>query len=153
MADLSLPPGALAKPARGSAYLASKDRRADRRDAEQKELQAALKRDGRKCRFPGCKGRYRNLELPIDPCHMWQPDGTKHRKMGGDFTGQATQRQWICSMCRRHHVLYDAGEIDAQPVTDAGFDGPAAWYVLDEETGVMRHVATEVKRGISEARR
>ena len=95
------------KPAKGSAYMASKDRRADRRDAEQRELQDALKRDHRRCRFPHCAGKHRSLPLPIDPCHMTQPDGTKHRGIGGDKSEgqQRTQRQWIAAMCRRHHPL------------------------------------------------
>lgn len=151
MANPAYGANAFAKPAKGSAYLSSKDRRADRRDAEQKELQAALKREGRKCRWYDCTGTYRGLTLPIDPCHMTQPDGTKHRQMGGNPDGTATQKKWICALCRRHHTAYDAGQIDLQPLTDAGFDGPISMHERSE-SGRMECVAVESRIGVSEVR-
>jgi hypothetical protein len=134
------------KPMKGAFFLERKLRRAERIASEQTELQAALKRDGRKCRFPGCRGKLRGLDLPIDPCHVRQPDGTKHRKMGGDPTGHATDRQWTIALCRQCHGLYDAGAIDIEALTDDGMDGAVAFYRKHDETGVMEHVATERAR-------
>lgn len=149
-----LKPGALAKPPKGKALLASRERTSGRKAAEQKEMRAALDRDGggkgiRKCRFPACEFKSRNL--PIDPCHMRRPDGTKHRGIGGDKTetSERTEQAWICSFCRVHHGLYDADMIDAQAMTSAGFDDIAAFYKRNHETGRLEHWASESRIGVS----
>lgn len=107
----------LQKPALGTALLDRKDRRADRRAAEQMAMRAALKRDGRRCRWPGCTGKHRGLTLPVDPCHE------RHRGSGGNPKEDRTTRQTVLALCRRHHGQWDAGLIDIQPLTARGFDG------------------------------
>ena len=109
----------LQKPAKGSALLARRQRSASRRAAEQKAMQAAKRRDGHRCMFPGCP--YRTLELPIDACHLhgW------HRGMGGNPALDRTTPQQIISLCRLHHGEYDAGLIDIRPLdAHRGTDGP-----------------------------
>ena len=136
----------LQKPARGTALRERKDRRADRRAAEQRALQAALKRDGRRCRWPGCTGQYRGLTLPVDPAHL------VHRGMGGNAALDRTTRGGILALCRHHHGALDAGLLEIQATTDAGTDGPLAFFEKRLETCVMAHVATETRIGVSAAR-
>jgi len=144
MANTALPVGALKKPVKGSAYLAGRDRRADRRDAEQREMQAAMKRDRRRCRWPGCKGKHRGLDLPVDPSHQI------HRGFGGNPALDRTTRATVIALCRKCHQRWDAGEIDIMPRTSAGFDGPVAFHARDPESTVMLHVASERAIGILE---
>lgn len=149
MSNPSLGYSSLQKPVRGSALLDQRKRRAQAIAHEQGELQAALKRDHRKCRWPGCNGKHHGLTLPIDPCHLRQPDGTKHRGMGGDRTGERTDRRYIAALCRRHHGLLDAQEIDIVTLTDAGADDCLAFYAKHPETGKVEHIATETRVGVS----
>lgn len=136
------------KRAKGTAYMESKGRRADRVNAEQAALQAALKRDHRKCRWPNCTGKFRGLTLPIDPAHIFV-----HRGMGGDKLGTRTAQNLICGLCREHHRQLDADEIQIQAMDASLADGCLAFYVKDPETGVFVHIATEVRCGVSEPRR
>lgn len=115
------------KPMRGSALLERKERRANVKAHETREMQAALKRDGRKCRWPGCNGKYRGLTLPIDACHQ------KHRGSGGNPDGTRTTRQTIISLCRRHHGLWDSGLIKIEPrFPKLGFDGQICCEIPDD---------------------
>lgn len=126
------------KPARGTAYLEGRTRRAARRNAEQSVMRAAKKRDGGKCRRPGCKGTFEGLRLPIDACHG------VHRGAGGNPDGSRTaETRQIISLCRWHHSRWDAHLMRIDPLTDAGFDGPCAFYDRDEETGEFKHAASE----------
>jgi hypothetical protein len=153
MSNPDLASGALAKPLKGSGLLDKRARRARQIAHEQLELQAALKRDHRKCRWPNCKGTHKGLSLPIDPCHLRQPDGgPKHRGSGGNPDGSRTDRRYVAALCRRHHGLYDAGEIDIVPLTDAGADDVLAFYAKHPETGQVIHVATEQRIGVSVTR-
>ena len=144
MANRDLVAGALQKPMKGEALLDSRQRRADRVAQEQREMQAALHRDQRRCRFQPCV--YEPKKLPIDPCHQ------QHRGMGGDPSGERTTRESIVSLCRVHHGMYDRGEIDVQPRTDRGFDDVCDLYQVNPITGHLEHVASEVRIGISEPR-
>lgn len=142
----------LRKPQKGAHRLERLDRRADTVQHEQREMQAAMKRDGRKCRFAHCTGSYRGIRQPIDPAHVTQPNSEKHRGMGGDRTGGTrTSRQWVIALCRRHHELYDTNppQIDIEPITSAGMDGPVAFYERNKETGRMVHIFTEPARNAS----
>jgi len=103
------------KPRRGDALLERRTKRAATVKAEQAEMQAALKRDGRKCRWPGCI--YAAKKLPIDACHL------THRGMGGNPSRSRTTRQQIVALCRIHHGQLDAGEIEIVPLTRTGADG------------------------------
>lgn len=131
------------KPMKGAALLASRERRAVHVRDEQREMQAAKRRDGHKCRWPSCA--YAKRDLPIDACHL------VHRGMGGDPKRTRTTRDQIWAACRIHHGLYDRGEIDVQPLTSAGTDGPLAFY-RRAGSGRLEHVATEVRIGVSVTR-
>ena len=135
---MSEPPYGFPKPAKGTAYLASKERRADRRDAEQREMHAALVRDKRQCRIPGCTGKFRGLELAKDAAHIF-----RHRGMGGNPALDRTHRSDIACLCRRCHAMLDGGLLEIQPITDAGTDGALAFFRKHEETGSMIHFFTE----------
>jgi hypothetical protein len=132
------------KPVRGSALLARKERRSVRQRLEQKEMQAAKKRDHGKCRWPNCQ--YAKKDIPIDAAHI-----VRHRGMGGNPDGDRTTRNQVAALCRLHHGLFDAAEVDIQPTTDAGTDGPMAFYTKDKETGDFVHIATETRVGVSVA--
>lgn len=136
----------LQKPAKGAAYMASKDRRANRRDAEDAEMRAGRKRDGNRCRWPGCTGKYRGLDLPIDMAHFLE-----HRKMGGNPTGDRTMADLVVALCRRHHNALDDDVIGIEPTSDANANGLLAFYERNKETGQMEHIATETAIGVSVA--
>jgi len=146
--------GPLWKEARGTALKAAKERSAKRRAHEQRAMQAALDRDGggkgkRKCRVPTCACRSR--KYAIDPVHITQPDGTKHRGMGGDKTGARTDRRWIVSMCRISHGLYDGVDSPIRIVAHddrLGADGTLDWYLRSEKTGEWLGY-TEQRIGVS----
>lgn len=133
------------KQPRGTALLEARDRRAKRVAAEQKEMQAALKRDERRCRFPHCE--FKGKKLPIDPCHAFG-----HRGSGGNPDGTRTAKALIVSLCRAHHGLLDQHQIAIEPLSAAMADGLLAFFAKHPETGRMEHVATEVRRGVPETR-
>lgn len=134
----------LSKPVRGEALVASRVRRAGRKSAEDKEMQAAKRRDGNVCRNPACPHRSRNL--PIDPAHQ------THRGMGGDPKGTRTTQDQIIALCRACHGLWDAGQMEIHPVKANGFNGPASWHYPNPETGVMEQRFVESAIGVSVAR-
>lgn len=137
----------LQKPAKGAFLIERRQRRLNRVAAEQAVMQAALKRDGRKCRNPRC-GFKKSLNLPVDPCHAF-----KHRGMGGDPSGERTaETRQIISLCRGCHGLLDAGDLEIDPMTREWCDDRCAWYVKDKETGRMVHLATERYIGESTVR-
>jgi hypothetical protein len=136
----------LTKPVKGTALLGSRQRRSDRVAAEQREMQAALKRDERKCRVPRCE--HVSKKLPIDPCHM----RGDHRGMGGNPTGDRTTRDRIFAGCRAHHGLYDADLLDAIPQTAAGANGLMDWYHRAKQSDPWEHFASEKRIGVSETR-
>jgi hypothetical protein len=134
------------KPSRGSALVASRLRRRERKAAEDAVMRAAKQRDGHRCRFPWCD--FRGLELPLDACHV------RHRGMGGNPSGDrtATTDQLIC-FCRRHHGLYDAGtHFDIQPQTPKGCDGPVDFTAPHGDSGRWEVFAAETIIGISVVR-
>lgn len=134
------------KPPKGSAFMERKGRRAQRIQVEHSEMQAAKKRDGFRCRWPGCNGKFKGLDLPIDACH-----GIAHRGPGGNPDGSRTKQAVIISLCREHHRQLDGHEIEIHPLTSAVFDGPVSFHVRCEESGVMQHVASETSIGVSVA--
>ena len=108
------------KPARGSALLASRERRAERTSHEQAEMTAAKVRDEYKCRVPRCI--YKSKQLRIDAAHQ------VHRGMGGDPRGTRTERRTCIALCVVHHGEYDHGDLDISPLTDRVFDGPCEYH-------------------------
>ena len=133
----------LLKPVKGTFLLERREKRRSRVTAEQKEMQAAKKRDGGKCRWPQCE--YIGQKLPVDACHQ------VHRGQGGNPKGDRTTRQTIISLCRVHHSLWDRGGVDITPMRCDGFDGPCSYFVRGE-SGRMEHVATEKYIGVSSTR-
>lgn len=128
------------KPRKGDYAIASRERRAERVAAEQKEMQAALVRDKRECRWPACP--WKPKKLRIEAAHQ------AHRGMGGNPDGTRTTRQTVIALCLRHHQMWDHAELDIQPQTDDGFDGPVD-FLLPNEAGVWEVVASEERRAIS----
>lgn len=132
------------KPIRGQALLARRETRAQRVAAEQKAMRAALVRDRMQCRWPKCE--FKKRDLPIDPCHQ------THRGAGGNPDGSRTTRKTVIALCRIHHGRWDAGEIDVQPLTDQGFDGPVTFYAKHADTGRLEQIASEQTIGVSTER-
>lgn len=144
-----MPYGMLTKPRRGDYWLERRKQRADRDAAEDKIMQAALTRDRRTCRFPGCI--FAKKGMVIDPCHF-----IEHRKMGGNPSGDRTERTGqIVALCRHHHDDLDKyHEIEIHVMDSAReADGPLSYYQRNPETGQMQHIYTEPIRYISEPRR
>jgi hypothetical protein len=124
------------KPIRGSGLLARRERRADLTAHEQKEMQAALRRDGRQCRVPQCGFKYQ--KLPVDPCHR------VHRGMGGNPKGDRTTRQSVIALCRMHHGYYDRGILLIDPLDETkAFDGPCSFRSHDSRSGNTVRLASE----------
>lgn len=132
------------KPIRGSGLLAARERRAARVAAEQKILQAALKRDERRCRVPRCE--FAGKTLPIDPCHLI------HRGMGGNPKGDRTTRDSVIALCRVHHGRLDAGLLEIDPLTPKGTDGVCDYRAFNEEDGRWEHIGTDRLYRVSEER-
>jgi hypothetical protein len=124
----------LAKPLRGTALLERRARRRETVAHEQREMKAAKRRDGGACRAPRCGHR----DLPVDACHVRQ-----HRGMGGNPSGSRTSRRWLVSLCRIHHGLYDAGELQIDPLTVDDMDGPCRWTLRHRDTGVFLHLGDD----------
>lgn len=136
------------KPRRGDFLLERRQGRAQRVQAEQAVMQAALKRDRHTCRFPNCP--FAKKGMVIDPAHLLQ-----HRQMGGNPSGDRTEHpRQILALCRRHHDMFDKyDEIDIEPMSSTLLaDGPLAYYARHPETGRMQHVYTERTHGVSETR-
>jgi hypothetical protein len=129
------------KPKRGMALLARRQKTAERVKAEQKAMREAKQRDSQTCRRPRCQHK----KLPVDACHM------RHRGMGGNPKGDRTTRATVISLCRIDHGLYDAGDLWIEPLTAQDFDGPCEFYEKHQETGVMEHIGTETRIGVSVA--
>lgn len=114
----------LDRPVKGQKLLAHRDKTAQEKAHEQREMQAALKRDERKCRVPRCE--FAPKKLPVDPCHLI------HRGSGGNPSGDRTRRDLIFAACRVHHGMYDAAQIDVRPQTSKGTDGPMDFFKQTE---------------------
>ena len=130
------------KPMRGTALIEKRQRRSEAVAHERREMSAAKKRDGGKCRRPRCA--FGNL--PVDPAHL------RHRGMGGNVKGDRTTRQTVIALCRWHHGMYDAGDLRIEPLTADDFAGRCEFYERHPETGQFQHVGTERVIGVSSAR-
>ncbi len=124
------------KPIKGTALIERRSRRAARVSAEQREMRAAKKRDRGKCRWPSCQ--YAKQGIPIDAAHI-----IRHRGMGGNPSGERTSRNCVAALCRFHHGMLDSAVIDIQPLTDAGTDGPMAFYWVNKMTGQFELIVSE----------
>lgn len=140
MANPDFAPMAFAKRERGTYQAERKRTKQDRKKAEAATMLEARIRDGHKCRWPGCK-----TGLRVEVAHQ------AHRGMGGNPSGDRTERHTLISLCLQHHGWWDHGNADIEPLTALGFDGPADFYRCTE-TG-REHVGREKAVGVLEARR
>jgi len=142
MADLvrDCPP----KPPRGEVWLEGRQRRADRKAREDREMAAAKRRDGNVCRWPRCE--VMRKEPRIEAAHVFE-----HRKMGGDRTetSERTRRNQLMGLCVVHHGRVDRQGWEVEAETANGTDGPCSFYRPNPETGRREHVATETRIGVS----
>lgn len=130
------------KPERGDYDLARKAVKNLRKRHEQREMQAALIRDGQKCRVPRCEFP----TLRVDPAHM------VHRGMGGNPKGDRTERKTVIALCMKHHGAYDSGRLEIECLTAQQFDGPCAYSRWNATTGCMEHFGIDKRIGVSVAR-
>jgi hypothetical protein len=121
------------KPSRGAYLLERKAKRKARVVAEQKQMQAAKRRDGGKCRYPGCWFK----DMPVDAAHF------QHRGIGGNPSGDRTTRATVISLCRIHHGQYDGALLEIEPLTDQMFDGPCVYYKRNQETGTWASIGQD----------
>lgn len=136
--------GALFKPMKGSSTLKRREKRAELVAHETKEMNAAKKRDGNKCRWPFCI--FATKKLTIHAAHAFS-----HRGMGSNPDGSRTDRQLIVSLCAAHHGLLDRAELDIQAMTDEKADGPLAFFVR-ADNGRLEHFCSERLIGVPETR-
>jgi hypothetical protein len=133
------------KPMRGEFLIERRERSAARSAAEDAVMQAALKRDNRKCRNPRCT--FKGRQLPVDPCHAF-----RHRGMGGNpKLDRTASTDLIISLCRGCHGLLDAGKLEIEPQTPEWCDGLVAFHAPNRD-GRMIRIATEVQFGIARRR-
>ena len=131
-----------AKPIKGAYLLERRLARADRKAAEDKIMRSVKALDSQQCRNPRCV--HRSRKLPIDVCHQ------QHRGMGGNPSLDRTRPETLISLCRVCHGLYDAAQLEIEPLDGVrGLRGPCAWHLMNHETGTFEHIATESTIGVS----
>lgn len=133
------------KPAKGTALLARKQRRAELVSHEAREKAKVRKRD-RGCRWPGCDCR--KLKLRTEVAHL------DAKGIGGDHGVRTTADQMIelCFIKHQGVPSLHSGDLKIEPLSAAGTNGCCAFYARSE-SGRMEHVASERAVGISEPRR
>jgi hypothetical protein len=132
------------KPAKGAAWLASKERKRDRKAEEEKTMQAVKRRDHYTCRYPECP--HMRLEPRVEACHR------DHRSMGGNPEGDRTTLETLICFCFLHHSEWDKGvTFDVEPQTANGFSGPCDFTRPNPITGKWEVFARETVRGFSVA--
>lgn len=137
-----------AKPKKGEAWLKRKDDRRDLKAHEDREMTAARKRDMAAChgcRWPGCQFMPEKPRLEVSHCF-------EHRGMGGNPTGDRTQKRLLMLLCFLCHARLDAGDASVEALSHLGSDGPCAFFLKHPETGRLEHVASERSIGVSEER-
>ena len=120
------------------------------RQAYERAEKANVRRRDRVCRFPLCGCRA--LKLPVEVAHCLH-----HKGMGGNPTGTRSTRAGMILLCRHRHrdgaVSWHHGTLRAQPLTDAGTNGPVAWEVEGRAAGLnpyggWRCIAVERAGGV-----
>lgn len=132
----------LAKPLKGAALLARRDRRSDAVKHERHEMDAAKRRDRNVCRWPKCE--FAKKGLAIHAAHLW------HRGAGGNPDGTRTKRNQLIALCARHHQLLDHADLSIVPLTEHGTDGPCDFGM--RINGEMQRWAIERTHLVSERR-
>lgn len=132
----------LVKPSRGSYQIEARERTAERKNHERREMDKARRRDNG-CRWPQWDCHCRARKLTVDVAHA-----DEHRKMGGNPSGERTKAELLISLCRPIHGAFDRGELDIVPTTPAKFSGPVDFYKRDER-GRLYVFASERSLGVS----
>lgn len=128
-------PNACPKPFRGQATLERHKKRVEHRTHADTVKAQAKTRDGRRCRFPGCRMQAQGFVL--DGAHI------DAAGMGGNPDESRMTLENILSTCRWHHrgpCSLHSGDLRVE-VRDpkAGANGMVDWYRTDEQKK-WRHV-------------
>ena len=122
---MTAPAGTMFKPTKAASKAARQRVKKDRRNAENREMRKARKRDGG-CRFPLCGCRAKGIRPEVS--HL------RHRGSGGDPSGERTQSPVLITLCHIRHqigrVSRHAHSLRADPRTDLGYNGAVRWWVL-----------------------
>lgn len=143
---MAIPMGtAQPKPKKGTVWLEGRQRRAERKAHEDREMTAARKRDmalTHGCRWARCEHMPHKPRLEVSHCFQ-------HRGMGGDPSGERTERRLLMLACFIHHSRIDDGDLEVRAQDDElGTDGPLDFYARNE-FGRMELVASETRIGVS----
>jgi hypothetical protein len=133
------------KPAKGTAWIAMKGRKRERKSVEDKTMLAAKRRDSHTCRFPNCE--YMRMDPRVEAAHR------RHRGMGGNPAGDRTTLNDLVTWCFIHHSEWDrGGEWDIEPQqAERGFSGPCDFYRTNPANGKWEIFARETVIGVSVA--
>jgi hypothetical protein len=99
----------------------------------------ARARDSHQCRWPRCDCKALKLRLEVDHIVPLSLGGTD-------------ELENLLTLCAEKHAALHRCDADVEKLTKAGANGCLAFYLRDE-SGELRHVATEKAIGISEPRR
>lgn len=123
-----------------------KERRRRKREARDKRERdhkgEARERDRkvtkRGCRFAlcGCSRFKAGVNRAIEISHL------RHKSMGGNPKEDRSVPQLLIAVCGQRHkdgrIAIDKGTLECRPLTDAGTDGPVAWW-LDGASVVINY--------------
>lgn len=126
------------KPAKGSAREERRQKREAVEDYEDREKTKARKRDGYRCRWPGCDCAERHERIEVAHIH--------DKGIGGDHGLRSSVDQLICLCVARHQgrPSLHSGDLKIEPLTAEGTNGPCnfwrqddkGWYLVAEEVSV-----------------
>lgn len=126
------------KPARGTALLERKARRAQLTYAEDEQKGLCRKRDKR-CRYPFCPYCRKYKDLIPQAAHVLQAKG-----MSGDRTGERSTADKLMLFCPPIHGLQEKHDVQVYPLTEQGTDGACEFWRRGEN-GQMYLIAREVR--------
>lgn len=143
MANPDLAPGALQKPAKGTALLERRENRAAIKAHEAEQKAQVVKRDGSKhCRLvPHCTEREKFETAHLDD-----------KGMGGDHGIRTTANSMIRS-CFFHHQgpwSLHSKDLRVEYLTDRGTDGAIEVWGRDQKTGAWYSVKKESACGVED---
>jgi hypothetical protein len=122
-----LAPGALQKPAKGTAHAERVQKRMAVESHEDREKTKARKRDGYRCRWPGCDCFERRDRIEV--AHI------EDKGMGGDHGLRSDADMLICLCVARHQgrPSLHSGDLRIEPLTVAGTNGPCAFWKVGDD--------------------
>jgi hypothetical protein len=100
------------------------------RNAEDAIKQEVRRRDGHRCRYPGCPMLFSSLFGRLEVAHL------NDKGMGGDKRLIRTRRDRMILLCFGHHQgprSLHSGDLRIDPETQKGTDGPCAFWMADEQ--------------------